>query len=47
MLRSVQQAVEHDIKMGIGTDAAMPFVTPIIYGGNWIILYKKLNWILF
>ncbi|MCM3030812.1 MULTISPECIES: amidohydrolase family protein [unclassified Niallia] len=27
MLASVRQAVEHGIKMGIGTDAAMPFVT--------------------
>lgn len=27
MLKGVQQAVKYDIKMGIGTDAAMPFVT--------------------
>jgi imidazolonepropionase-like amidohydrolase len=27
MLKGLQQAIEHDIKIGVGTDAAMPYVT--------------------
>ncbi|MNI47152.1 chlorohydrolase [compost metagenome] len=27
MLKGVRQAVEHNIKIGVGTDAAMPYVT--------------------